>query len=267
MLKLLIISPILGIISISIITKIKNLLYTTITTSHLTLPLKSPQSVSHTLGGVGWSNNENKQKCLNLEYPKPNWVWDDSNKILITQSTTLHSVVPHTTMNTLPTQPQYPTLLHSVGDRDRVIEELGLDVELSYKASSNSRNVSNITNYAKLKKVWGNIKWSLNNREIGEISGIITYFISLYILLKYNSNNIEYQLRDKININWYQLNIGIDGISIILIILTTFIFSILFIIIPNILFPSPIGTGRLGVHSNVEKLKQPHTPTKTQLGK
>lgn len=72
----------------------------------------------------------------------------------------------------------------------------------------------------------------INIREIGGISTIITYYISLYILLKYNNNNIEYQLREKININWYEFNIGVDGISIILIILTTFIFPILFLLIP-----------------------------------
>ena len=70
------------------------------------------------------------------------------------------------------------------------------------------------------------------NREIGVMSGIITYYISLYILLKYNNNNVEYQLRETINLNWYQLNLGVDGISLILIILTTFIFPILFLLIP-----------------------------------
>jgi hypothetical protein len=64
MLKLLIISPILGIISISIITKIKNLLYTntTITTSHLTLPLKSLQSVPNTI-----MNTQPKELGLDVE--------------------------------------------------------------------------------------------------------------------------------------------------------------------------------------------------------
>ena len=57
------------------------------------------------------------------------------------------------------------------------------------------------------------------------ISGIITYYISMYILLKYNNNNIEYQLIDTINLNWYQLNIGIDGISLIINIINYFSFS------------------------------------------
>ena len=85
-----------------------------------------------------------------------------------------------------------------------------------------------INTYIYNNKIEGKIE-----REIGIISGIITYYISMYILLKYNNNNIEYQLRDTINLNWYQLNIGIDGISLILILLTTFLFPILFILIPS----------------------------------
>ena len=99
------------------------------------------------------------------------------------------------------------------------------------------------------------IRWEkyLDNRVIGQISGIITYLISLYILLNYNSNNIEYQLRDKININWYQLNIGIDGISIILIILTTFIFPILFMLIPKTLFFDTLVFHLSGEKNRVEQ--------------
>ena len=113
--------------------------------------------------------------------------------------------------------------------------QVRLNKEDLYFNSSNNNLFAN-----KANKDWkrediekyNNNKLKNRNREIGVISGIITYYISLYILLRYNNNNVEYQLRETINLNWYQLNLGIDGISLILIILTTFLFPILFLLIP-----------------------------------
>lgn len=70
-------------------------------------------------------------------------------------------------------------------------------------------------------------------RGIGEGITIITYILSLILLLKYNYNNIEFQFREVLNTGWYTFTIGIDGLSLILTILTTMLFPILIILIPE----------------------------------
>lgn len=70
-------------------------------------------------------------------------------------------------------------------------------------------------------------------KMVGEGITIITYLLSLILLFKYNYNNIEFQFRDIINTGWYTFTIGLDGLSLILMILTTMLFPILIILIPE----------------------------------
>ena len=70
------------------------------------------------------------------------------------------------------------------------------------------------------------------NKEIGMIFTIFIYHISLLLLLSFNNNNIEYQFRDILDIGGYKISLGIDGISLILIVLTTMLFPILILLTP-----------------------------------
>lgn len=62
------------------------------------------------------------------------------------------------------------------------------------------------------------------------IFSIIEMFISLFILLFFNSNNNEFQFRQSFNINGYFIEYAIDGISLPLILITTLIIPIIMII-------------------------------------
>lgn len=54
-------------------------------------------------------------------------------------------------------------------------------------------------------------------RILGMVSSIITMYISLYMLIRMNNNNIEYQYRDMIDLNYIRIALGVDGISMSLI--------------------------------------------------
>lgn len=69
---------------------------------------------------------------------------------------------------------------------------------------------------------WGRIQ--------GMIYSIITMYISLYMLITMNSNNTEYQYRESINLEYIRITLGIDGISLSLIILTTVLIPILILL-------------------------------------
>lgn len=71
------------------------------------------------------------------------------------------------------------------------------------------------------------VEWG---RNIGMIFSIITMYISLILLLCMNNNNIEYQFRDFIDLDYFRINLGIDGISMSLIIVTTIIIPILILL-------------------------------------
>ena len=67
-------------------------------------------------------------------------------------------------------------------------------------------------------------------RLTGMITTILTLYIALYIHIKMDYNNIEYQLREVIDIYNIRITLGVDGISISLIILTTLIMPIFFLL-------------------------------------
>ena len=69
-----------------------------------------------------------------------------------------------------------------------------------------------------------------NQRKIGLLYSIITMYISLYILLTTNNNNIEYQYRETIEISGIRIVLGLDGISESLILVTTILIPILILI-------------------------------------
>lgn len=64
---------------------------------------------------------------------------------------------------------------------------------------------------------------TLRKKEQMLISTIITNLITILAIIKYNPNNIEIQYRDRI----LTIPIGIDGLSIILIVITTMIYPII----------------------------------------
>ena len=67
-------------------------------------------------------------------------------------------------------------------------------------------------------------------RILGMISSIITMYISLYMLLGMNNNNIEYQYRNIIDLEYIRITLGVDGISMSLILVTTIIIPILILL-------------------------------------
>lgn len=67
-------------------------------------------------------------------------------------------------------------------------------------------------------------------RIIGMISSIITFYLSLILLLQWNNNDIEYQFRDSLDLLFYSLTLGLDGLSLFLIVLTTVLMPILFLL-------------------------------------
>lgn len=74
------------------------------------------------------------------------------------------------------------------------------------------------------------LNYKLKNPYIYIIFSIIEMFISLFLLLIYNSNNIEFQFRQSFSINGYYIEYAIDGISLPLILITTLIIPIIMII-------------------------------------
>ena len=72
------------------------------------------------------------------------------------------------------------------------------------------------------KEGWGRI--------IGMINSIVTMYISIYMLIGMNNNNIEYQYRDVIDLDYIRITLGVDGISMSLILVTTIIMPILILI-------------------------------------
>jgi proton-translocating NADH-quinone oxidoreductase chain M len=67
-------------------------------------------------------------------------------------------------------------------------------------------------------------------RILGMVSSIITMYISLYMLIRMNNNNIEYQYRDMIDLNYIRIALGVDGISMSLILVTTILIPILILL-------------------------------------
>lgn len=67
-------------------------------------------------------------------------------------------------------------------------------------------------------------------RIIGMLISIITMYVSLYMLIKMNNNNAEYQFREFIDLDYIRLTLGVDGISMSLIIVTTIIMPILILL-------------------------------------
>ena len=63
-------------------------------------------------------------------------------------------------------------------------------------------------------------------RVIGMITTILSLYLALFLNLKMNYNNIEYQFRE----NLFGFTLGIDGISLSLILLTTLIMPILILL-------------------------------------
>jgi len=72
----------------------------------------------------------------------------------------------------------------------------------------------------------------LNNlaRTLGMLSSIVTMYISLYMLIKMNNNSNEYQYREIIDLDYIRITLGIDGISLSLIIVTTILIPILILL-------------------------------------
>lgn len=64
----------------------------------------------------------------------------------------------------------------------------------------------------------------------GMIFSILTMYISLYLLMSMNNNNTEYQFRDSINLEYLRITLGVDGISMSLIIITTVLIPILILL-------------------------------------
>lgn len=70
----------------------------------------------------------------------------------------------------------------------------------------------------------------IEGRIIGMIISIIMMYITIYMLISMNNNNIEYQYRDFIDLDYIRITIGVDGISMSLIVLTTIIMPIIILI-------------------------------------
>nr|AEF33910.1 NADH dehydrogenase subunit 4 [Flammulina velutipes] len=77
----------------------------------------------------------------------------------------------------------------------------------------------NLNNFLKLKK-----KKELLMRQIALTTSLINFFISLFLLYLFDSNNSHYQFISEFNqLNFCHFNFGIDGISIFFVLLTTFV--------------------------------------------
>lgn len=75
---------------------------------------------------------------------------------------------------------------------------------------------------------------SLNKKKyLSLFTSLIILYFSLWTLLKYNNGNGEYQFREIINLYYYKIQLGIDGTTLSLIILTNIIFPIIFLLIPK----------------------------------
>ena len=64
----------------------------------------------------------------------------------------------------------------------------------------------------------------------GMINTIMTMYISLYMYLGMNNNNTEYQYRDVIDLGYHRITLGVDGISLSLILITTILMPILILL-------------------------------------
>jgi NADH-ubiquinone oxidoreductase chain 4 len=68
------------------------------------------------------------------------------------------------------------------------------------------------------------IENKIRMKRITLITMLINFLISIYIWLEFDSNTSQYQfVYEFIDLNYYHLNIGIDGISLYFLLLTTFI--------------------------------------------
>lgn len=86
-------------------------------------------------------------------------------------------------------------------------------------------------NYLILTPILGLFFVLFNNeakaRKIGLLFSIITMYISLYIFMIINNNNNEYQYRENLDFSFIKVTLGIDGISLCLILLTTILMPII----------------------------------------
>lgn len=82
--------------------------------------------------------------------------------------------------------------------------------------------------------ILGIILIQIFNKKIGRIIGmiisIITMYVSLNMVIKMNSNNAEYQFREILDLDYIRLTLGVDGISMSLILVTTILIPILILI-------------------------------------
>lgn len=76
--------------------------------------------------------------------------------------------------------------------------------------------------FTEKKENWGRIQ--------GMVYSVITLYISLYILITMNNNNSEFQYRDIIDLEYIRVTLGIDGISMSLILVTTILTPILILL-------------------------------------
>lgn len=68
------------------------------------------------------------------------------------------------------------------------------------------------------------------SRIIGMLSSILTMYISLYMLIRMNNNSNEYQYREIIDLDYIRITLGVDGISLSLILVTTLLVPILILL-------------------------------------
>ena len=72
--------------------------------------------------------------------------------------------------------------------------------------------------------IYTNFFKSLDVRVVGLITSILNFIISLILFILFDYSNIEYQfIQNVYNSNAFNIYLGIDGISIYFILLTTFI--------------------------------------------
>lgn len=70
----------------------------------------------------------------------------------------------------------------------------------------------------------------MRSRVQGMVYTIITMFVSLYLLLEMNNNNTEFQFRDALDFDYFRITLGVDGISMSLILVTTILMPILLLL-------------------------------------
>jgi len=96
---------------------------------------------------------------------------------------------------------------------------------VSYQSedSNSSESGSGLNNFSESKVIYGNIL----AKNIALISSIINLIISLviYILFDFNTNQFQF-VQEHYNLSYFDIYLGIDGISIYFIMLTTIIMPI-----------------------------------------